>query len=778
MQRFGVKAAALCCGVFIAVSACEAGPDKNALAPALTLFYKSAGEVVECGNRVIEIVQGETGTLRAVLTAGTARPSTFGWGSSANYKDFVNFDSIEEESMARSLSGKKVTDKEAVRISAAIEGGNGAIARVFVDVQVFAVRPLKSAAILSGGSLVSGGTIVLDRGQTAQLSVSTLPANAPVTTLTWGSGTPAVATVDENGKVTGVAQGSAVITVTASNEASSVSASVTVQVSGTEYVPDPCIWEWDYARDGGITDGKLAGKDGEGNPRLVSAAKPLNAARITNGTGGIQIDGSVDTTSCVLAVGTSSTSSSSASQSPDGEFDFRTGNTDGILVTVKMDILTEATVNREVGIFLNNSTSTSANTPLTTLSNHEARIYFQHPATHLTPAETGYWDGTTGTITCQVFKPADLNQDNIAYLEKAYLGFVVWSNHATNGTGAKVLIKSIRIEYVDSSYVAPAPLAITSAAITKDGTTIDALTLAVDESDQLSVALQPEGSQAFLEWSSGTPTVARVDSTGRVTAVSAGSATITVTASNNAPSSQNASITVQVSEAAPDPDPDSNLIWDWSYARDGGITSGTLNTDANDARIGGTGLYVDVPVKISNITSGGKVQTDSSGIIVDGTSGQAVLLVGSNGKAVSTATSCPGGIFNFNTNNTNGIKVTVDADILTDGGSGKSFALYLNNSTVTNANTPLRNDDNKARIIYYQNPTAAGTLNSPTANGVWTLVSGTHGTLTSRVFVPADFNQTYIDTLSKAFLGFAVLLGGPKIRINGIRIEYVDAVDP
>ena len=59
-------------------------------------------------------------------------------------------------------------------------------------------------------------TMTLNEGETGNLSVSVLPAdNTDALTVTYSSDAEAVATVDENGKVTAVAPGTAVITVTA-----------------------------------------------------------------------------------------------------------------------------------------------------------------------------------------------------------------------------------------------------------------------------------------------------------------------------------------------------------------------------------------------------------------------------------------------------------------------------------------------------------------------------------------------------------------------------------
>lgn len=63
-------------------------------------------------------------------------------------------------------------------------------------------------------------TLELRVGETSTLTASVLPKDASDKTLTWSSSDENVATVDENGKVTAVKAGNAVITATASNNVS------------------------------------------------------------------------------------------------------------------------------------------------------------------------------------------------------------------------------------------------------------------------------------------------------------------------------------------------------------------------------------------------------------------------------------------------------------------------------------------------------------------------------------------------------------------------------
>lgn len=74
--------------------------------------------------------------------------------------------------------------------------------------------------------------VSVESGNTLRLTATVLPENADDKTITWESSDPTVATVDENGNVTGVAEGTATITV-----ASNADPSVTTQIQVTVTAP-------------------------------------------------------------------------------------------------------------------------------------------------------------------------------------------------------------------------------------------------------------------------------------------------------------------------------------------------------------------------------------------------------------------------------------------------------------------------------------------------------------------------------------------------------------
>jgi hypothetical protein len=321
---------------------------------------------------------------------------------------------------------------------------------------------------------------------------------------------------------------------------------------------------------------------------------------------------------------------------------------------------------------------------------------------------------------------------------------------------------------------------ITGVVIQRGGEAVSSpLSVGVGGEIALTAVLAPAGVTGTVTWESGDSLKVTVDPAAGLTTtirgIAQGESVITVSAVNaDTQTAVTANVTVTVGGAG-----DPNLIWEWSYAANGG-PSGTFTSGSSSAALTGTGAYTTVPVrivgssaKVTNEADLGGIQIDASG--ASGTTG--ILAIGTSSNTASTASACPEGVFDFRTGNTGGIKITVGCQILTDAVGTRSLSVFLNNSTSTATNTPLRSSGNEARVIYFATPAAGGTINTPDANGVW---DGEN--LTSRVFKPGDFNPTNIATLEKAFLGICALGAsgsntGAKVLITSIRIEYVPAAE-
>lgn len=89
--------------------------------------------------------------------------------------------------------------------------------------RVLVIQPVKKITIDAGDKKVAAGSAI-------QLVASCSPENASIKEVTWSSRTPAVATVDENGVVTGLKKGTVIIAATAA-DGSKVVGTVTINVT-------------------------------------------------------------------------------------------------------------------------------------------------------------------------------------------------------------------------------------------------------------------------------------------------------------------------------------------------------------------------------------------------------------------------------------------------------------------------------------------------------------------------------------------------------------------
>ncbi|TSA86415.1 hypothetical protein FNU79_07100 [Deinococcus detaillensis] len=99
---------------------------------------------------------------------------------------------------------------------------------------------------VSGVSIIGASSLVLNPGQTQQITAQIAVKNGASTAIGWTSSNPAVASVDANGKITAVGIGSAMITATSKADATKTStltltvqaAAVTAQVQSVSIVSD------------------------------------------------------------------------------------------------------------------------------------------------------------------------------------------------------------------------------------------------------------------------------------------------------------------------------------------------------------------------------------------------------------------------------------------------------------------------------------------------------------------------------------------------------------
>ena len=170
-------------------------------APSVTGGWKDASTVsvtgVTLNKTMLVLYTGGSETLKATVAPANATFKYVTWKSS-------------NPAVATVDANGKVTAKSLGMADITVttkDGGYTATCRVGVQ-----RRPAGDVSVT--GVTLNKTTLTLSKGASETLTATVAPTNATNKKVTWTSSDPAVATVDASGKVTGVANGTATITVT------------------------------------------------------------------------------------------------------------------------------------------------------------------------------------------------------------------------------------------------------------------------------------------------------------------------------------------------------------------------------------------------------------------------------------------------------------------------------------------------------------------------------------------------------------------------------------
>lgn len=158
--------------------------------------------------------KGETVQLSATVLPTDATDKTVIWSSSNN-----DIASVDNNGEVTAVGPGTVT------ITATANDGSGKAASCRITVN----EPYTPPAIVHvTGISLDRETATIQKGSILQLSATVTPSNADDKTVRWESSNTDVATVDDNGKVTAIAPGTATITVTTTDQRKTATCSVTV----------------------------------------------------------------------------------------------------------------------------------------------------------------------------------------------------------------------------------------------------------------------------------------------------------------------------------------------------------------------------------------------------------------------------------------------------------------------------------------------------------------------------------------------------------------------
>ena len=188
--------------------------DKTATCSVTVKKNTVAVESVTLDKSSLELTEGETATLTATVKPDNATNKTVTWTSSSSSIATVD------------QNGKITAVSEGTATITAKAGDKTATCSVTVKKNTVAVESVT----------LDKSSLELTEGETATLTATVKPDNATNKTVTWSSDKTSVATVDANGKVTAVAEGTATITAKAGDKTATCSVTVKKNVIAVESV--------------------------------------------------------------------------------------------------------------------------------------------------------------------------------------------------------------------------------------------------------------------------------------------------------------------------------------------------------------------------------------------------------------------------------------------------------------------------------------------------------------------------------------------------------------
>ena len=472
---------------------------------------------------------GESVTLAATVKPDNATNKTVSWSSSN-----ASVASVD-------ASGKVSAVAEGTATITAKAGDKTATCSVTVTKKVVAVESVT----------LDKSSLELNEGETATLTATVKPDNASDKTVTWSSSKTSVATVDANGKVTAVAEGTATITAKAGNKSATCSVTVTKNVVAVESIT--------------LDKSSLELNEGE-TATLVATVKPDNATNktvtwsssrtsvatvdangkvtaVAEGTATITAKAGDKTATCSVTVKKNTVAVESITLDK-SSLELNEGETATLTATVKPDNATNKTVtwsssNPTIAAVDQNGTVTAvaegtatitakAGDKTATCSVTVKKNTVAVESVTLDKSSLELTEGETATLTATV-KPDNATNKT-----------VTWSSDKTsvatvdaNGKVTAVAEGTATITAKAGDKTATCSVTVKKNVIAVESVTLDITStiLNTGETLTLTATVKPDNAtDKTVTWSSSNSSVATVDANGKVTAVAQGTAIVTAKA--------------------------------------------------------------------------------------------------------------------------------------------------------------------------------------------------------------------------------------------------------
>lgn len=496
-----------------------------------------AVESVSLSQAELSITVGENASLSYVITPSNASVKDVTWKSSlpsvATISQSGRVDAVAEGKAIITITTK--------------DGSKTASCSV-------TVKPVSVSSVT-----LDKESITLKIGETATLNATVMPENAANKKVSWSSSNASVATVDSNGKVTGISVGSAKITVTTDDGGKTASCSVAVNpisvtgvslnkssmsllIGGTEKLTAT------------VSPSNATNKDvmwSSSNTSIATVDSNGNVSGIKVGTAVITVkteDGG-KTATCAVTVNPISVTGVSLNQTI---LTMTEGDTQTLTATITPSNATDKTVtwsssNTSVATISSSgvvTTKSAGNSTITVTTNDGGKkatcsVAVKEKTVSVTgvsldKTSLSMTEGDTYTLTATVSPSNATNKS------------VTWSSSSTSvatvsGSGV-VTAKAagsatITVTTVDGGKTATCSVTVQAKTVAVTGVSLDKTTLSmtVGDTQTLTATITPSNAtDKSVTWSSSNTSVAMVSSSGVVTAKAAGSAMITVTTNDGA----------------------------------------------------------------------------------------------------------------------------------------------------------------------------------------------------------------------------------------------------
>ena len=482
---------------------------------------------VSLDNATLSMIEGETRILKAAVTPEDATDKSVTWSSdNTSVADVTSTGVVVAKTPGTATITVKTND-----------GGKTADCRVTVQSKIVSVY----------GVSLSDYYLSMTEDDTYALTATVMPEDATDKTVTWSSSNTDVATVSSEGLVTARSEGSAEITVKTNDGGKTATCSVTVKAKvipvagisldissvtlnvGQTQVLAATVSP-DNATDKTVTWNSsnvvVASVSAEGVVRAVSAG----TATISATAGNFTADCSVTVVMSVASVSLNKT-----------ELTIEKGKSETLTATVSPSDATDKTVswkssNTSVVTVDQNGrvTAVNAGSAVITVTTNDGsktatcKVTVVIPVTSvsLNKTELTIEKGKSETLTATV-SPSDATDKTVSWKSSNTSVATVDQNGKVTAVNAGSAV--ITVTTKDGSKTATCNVTVvipvTSVSLNKTELTIEK-----GKSETLTATVSPsDATDKTVSWKSSNTSVVTVDQNGRVTAVNAGSAVITVT---------------------------------------------------------------------------------------------------------------------------------------------------------------------------------------------------------------------------------------------------------